>query len=136
MAPGRANRNSDSFIMNESSFVNSFTTILFTGKASDFGDWSGLLLDHRRYSQHQLALVSSGVLTNGVYDIKLILDTKTELEASADTGKTLTITGASSVITQFTGIFKGLHLVASTGFTAGQTISAVLTSTNGALVNS
>ena len=47
------------------------TTNLFTGKASDFGAWSGLVTAHKNMIYHQLILVSSGVLAAGAYNVFL-----------------------------------------------------------------
>lgn len=50
--------------------LNYVTTNLFTGKASDFGAWSGVTPAHTNLQHHQIMIVSSGVLTTGQYKVR------------------------------------------------------------------
>jgi len=104
------------------------STLLFNGKASDFGGFSKLLSDHRDLLNHQVVLVSSGVLAAGKYKVRFVPDDDAALEATVDTTKLLDMTSANSAMAVFTGVIRGIHLEVDTGFTTGETISAVISS--------
>jgi hypothetical protein len=109
--------------------LNYVTTNLFEGKASDFGAWAAIIPAHKNMIYHQLVLVSSGVLAAGAYNVRIAAyEGENQLEATADTGVDLDITGANSAIAVFTGAVRGVHLEVSTPLTGGETISCVLNS--------
>jgi hypothetical protein len=109
--------------------LNYVTTNLFEMQASDMGKWSGITPAHTNLIYHHIMLVSSGVLAAGVYNVRIAVhEGENNLEATVDTGVTLTITGKNSAMAVFTGAIRGVSLVDSTPLTAGETISCVLTS--------
>jgi len=109
--------------------LNYVTTNLFTGEASDFGAWAGLLPAHKNMIYHQLVLVSSGVLAAGVYGIRIAaFEGDSQLENTAATGVDLNIVGKDSDIAVFAGAIRGVHLEVTQALSGGETISCVLNS--------
>ena len=108
--------------------IRKVSTLLFQGKASDMGDWSGIAIEHRNAGNHQLTLSCSGVLAAGTYRVRIIPNDDTVVEASIDTGEVLDMTGANSAIANFSGVIKGIHLDESVALSGGETISLVLSS--------
>jgi hypothetical protein len=109
-------------------FVRKETTLLFQGKASDFGEFSKILLRHRELVNHQVMIVSSGILAAGAYKVRFIPANDETVESSIDSGEVLTITAKDSAYATFVGMIKGIHLEVDTPLSGGETISAVITS--------
>jgi hypothetical protein len=105
------------------------STALFINDPSDRGQCSTILLNHREMVHHQVALVSSGALAVGKYNVRIILDVDDSLEATVDIGKILDVTGGKdSAFVQFSAVLKGIYLEEDTVFTSGETISVVISS--------
>ena len=109
-------------------YIKKVSTLLFKGNASDFGAYSTLLLDHRELVNHQVYIVSSGTLAAGKYKIRFIPDEDSVVESTVDTGEVLDMTAKDSAYARFVGMLKGIHLEVDTAFTAGETISVVVSS--------
>jgi len=109
-------------------YIRRVSTLLFTGKASDFGAFSRVLLAHRNLVNHQITISSSGVLAAGVYALRIVPEEDDTLESSVDTGEILDIAGNDSAIAIFSGVLRGIHLEVLTPLSGGETISVVLSS--------
>jgi hypothetical protein len=110
-------------------FIRKQTTLLFQGKASDFGAFSKSLARHTDLVNHQVMIVSSGVLAAGEYAVRFIpADPDTTLESTVKTDETLVMAAKDSAIATFVGMIDGIHLEVLTPLSAGETISAVITS--------
>lgn len=109
-------------------YVKKVSTLLFQGRASDFGAYSRVLIDHREMVNHQVYIVSSGALAAGSYNVRFIPDEDSVVESTVDTGEVLDMTAKDSAYARFVGMLKGIHLEVGTPLSAGQTISVVVSS--------
>ena len=114
--------------MPNKNYIKKVSTLLFQGKASDFGAYSRELLDHREMVNHQVYIVASGSLASGIYKVRFIPDEDTVVESTVDTGEVLDMTAKDSAYCRFVGMLKGIHLEVDTAFAAGDTISVVVSS--------
>jgi hypothetical protein len=92
-----------------------YSTTLFTGVLSgQVPRWSSLLPNHTNLSNHQLVLTASEIINEdeGKYAVYIIPDTEGVNEA-VDTGLVLDLGGKDSAIVNFTGVLRGLVLVAT-----------------------
>jgi len=108
--------------------IRKVSTLLFHGRLSDFGGWSGLTPDHKNSVNHQLTLSCSGVLAAGSYSVRIIPDDDSTLESSVDVGEDLDMVGQNSAIAIFSGVLKGIHIKPTVPLSGGETISLVLSS--------
>ena len=114
--------------MPKEAYIKKVSTLLFKGKASDFGGYSRILLNHREMVNHQVYIVSSGVLAAGEYKVRFVPDQDKVVESSVDTGETLTMTAKDSAYARFVGMLKGIELEVATPLSGGETISVVMSS--------
>jgi len=117
--------------------LNYVVSELFNGLDSDVGAFSKLTPRHDNMVNHHIAIVSSGALAAGEYSVRITAYAGgSDLPVTADTGKSLVITGKNSAQAFFTGIIRGISLAVTTPLSAGETISCVLTSSSAQLDNS
>jgi hypothetical protein len=104
------------------------STTLFKGSLShQQTSWSGLLNDHKNLTNHQLSIVADGTITTGVYAVHIIPDDDDNL-APVNTGLVLDLTANNSAMVNFTGVIRGVYLIATTAITPTVRVSAVLSS--------
>lgn len=108
-----------------------YSTTLFTGVLSGQQTyWSGLLPNHTNLTNHQLVMTADTVIDDGtgLYDVYVIPDADGVTQA-VFTGLTLNLSNKDSAIVNFTGVIRGLYLVATAPIIqASVHISAVLSS--------
>ena len=110
----------------EDGFRKVSTTVLRSVR-SDYGDWAGRLRSHTNLTNHQIVIVASGVLDQGLYAVEILPDTE-NVSNAVDTGKTISLEGKDSAIVTFSGVIAGLKLRAIERGTPGFTISVVISS--------
>lgn len=104
------------------------STVLFNGEDGFTArKWSGLLRDHTNLTNHQLCMMLSETVESGSYAVYVIPDSD-QTTHSVDTGLRLDLAGRDSAIITFTGVIRGLRLVAEEILDASISVSAVLSS--------
>lgn len=104
------------------------STVLFNGDNGYAArKWSGFLRDHTNLTNHQLCIMTSEVVESCSYAVHVIPDSD-QATHSVDTGLRLDLSGKDSAIVTFTGVIRGLRLVADEVLDASIAVSAVLSS--------
>lgn len=91
------------------------STTLFSGVLSgQQASWSGLLPTHKNLTNHQLCMTASETVDEGTgrYAVMIIPDTE-GVATPVDTGIVLDLSGTDSALVNFTGVIRGIVLMAT-----------------------
>lgn len=104
--------------------------------AQDIGNIGAVLDRHRGFFQHQLVVMADAATAAGDWDIYYIPDVDgINKSLKVDVGSNLALAGTTSDKLFFGAALRGLSIVQSTQGTSGRTLTFVLTSTKGQLIN-
>lgn len=103
------------------------STTILRNVNSDHDGWSGALEGHKNLTNHQIAVVCSGVLSTGIFGIEIFPDTE-NVTNSVDVGKVIDLRGKDSSYVTFSGILRGLRLRMDERADAGLTMSIIVSS--------
>jgi hypothetical protein len=120
------------------SITETITTVIVPATLGEsIGTVSKLLEAHRGYAQHQLCVMGDAVTAAGDWDILFMPDSDEIVQnLTVDTGQNLTITGKKSDFITFTALLRGIVISEATAGTTGRTLTFVLSSMRGPLINS